>query len=78
MIMTQENFHGYGQKFGDLKVIRRSDQGKMIWWLCECWCGNTRLVEEKRLLSGHITMCIGCEVRQKMEKPIEIEENYGR
>ncbi len=57
------------QKFGDLKVIGMSNpQGNMIFWPCQCWCGNYRSVEEKRLVSGQITMYVPCVVRKKMER----------
>lgn len=58
-----------GQKFGDLKVIGPAAySGEQAWCPCQCWCGNTRGVEEKRLVSGKITMCVPCEVRRKMEE----------
>ena len=61
-----------GQKFDDLKLIRHAEQGgSAYWWVCKCWCDNTRVVEESRLLSGKITMCVACETRAKMNKPIE-------
>lgn len=60
-----------GQKFGDLKVVGQSfSQVGAKWWPCQCWCGGYRAVEEKRLLAGQITMCVACEARKKMEKPI--------
>ncbi len=62
-----------GQKFGDLKVIGMSNPvGNSIWWPCQCWCGNYRSVEEKRLVSGQIKMCVPCEVRKKVEEPIRL------
>jgi hypothetical protein len=62
-----------GQKFGDLKLIRHADGrgGSAYWWVCKCWCDNVRVVEESRLITDQITMCVGCEVRTKMNKPIE-------
>ena len=52
------------QKFGDLKVIRKSDRMvRSYWWVCKCWCDNIRVVEETRLMSGPITTCTVCEVR---------------
>ena len=58
-----------GQKFGDLKVTSQPfDIAGAKWWPCQCWCGNMRGVEEKRLVSGKITCCIPCGVRKKMEK----------
>ena len=60
-----------GPKFGDVKIVGQSfDQADAKWWPCQCWCGGYRAVEEKRLISGKITMCTGCEARFKMEKSI--------
>lgn len=57
------------QRFGDLKVIRL-DTERSEWVICECKCGKTRYVMERRLLNGEITSCVACTARQKMEKPI--------
>lgn len=60
------------QKFGDLKVIRQDNPTReAYWWICRCWCGDIRRVEERRLMSGKITMCVACEARAKMENPAE-------
>jgi hypothetical protein len=56
------------QKFGDLKVIEDDTNGRSGWVVCVCWCGNRRVVLERRLLDGEITACEGCTARMKMEK----------
>lgn len=48
--------------FGDLTAIERvgSSTDKQALWLCQCSCGNTRVVKCKQLRSGQITHC-GCK-----------------
>lgn len=49
-----------GRVFGRLKVISRTlTPGKQSHWLCECQCGNTRVVRGTSLTSGHTKSC-GC------------------
>jgi hypothetical protein len=50
-----------GKKFGKLtaiKIVGRSNAGKMI-WLCECECGNQTKVVSNSLVSGKTKSC-GC------------------
>lgn len=49
-------------QFGDLLAIKRvgSDKYKQALWLCQCSCGNTRIVRYKDLKSQKITHC-GCK-----------------
>lgn len=57
-----------GEKYGALTVIAKShDSSETRWWICKCKCGETRTVEERRLLKGLIATCIKCEVKNKME-----------
>ena len=44
------------QIFGRLTVVRR-DYGKR--WLCQCVCGNSKIVPSDKLRSGHTQSC-GC------------------
>ena len=48
--------------FGNLTAIKRvgSSSDKQALWLCQCSCGNTRIVKCKQLRSGQITSC-GCK-----------------
>ena len=70
--------------FGDLTAIKRvgSSPDKQALWLCQCVCGNTRIVKCKQLRSGQITHC-GCKNKttvkdllgQKFGKLTVIERN---
>lgn len=56
-----------GQKFGKLFVIKRSgsfvgaDGTKYSTWLCQCECGNTKIVRGHDLVCGSVSSC-GCLV----------------
>ena len=57
-----------GIKFNCLTVIKR-EEGKdshRVYWLCECDCGNTTIVEASKLKSGHTTSC-GCNQIKRRE-----------
>lgn len=70
--------------FGDLTAIKRvgSSPDKQALWLCQCNCGNTRIVKCKQLRNGQITHC-GCKNKttvrdllgQKFGKLIVISRN---
>jgi len=47
-----------GKKFGELTVKERVGQLKQ--WVCECSCGNEKVVKECKLLNGHTSSC-GCQ-----------------
>lgn len=49
-----------GETFGSLKVQELVEGGKRTRWLCKCRCGNTRIVDARRLKSGEITACRSC------------------
>lgn len=44
-----------GQKFGRLTVVSRTDNNKegRAMWLCQCDCGNKKIVLGKSLRNGH-------------------------
>jgi hypothetical protein len=50
-----------GQQFGRLRVLKLN--GKNKWgnylWLCQCSCGNEKIVASGKLLSGNTQSC-GC------------------
>jgi hypothetical protein len=50
-----------GQKFGKLTVVEYSGKSYNDYaqWLCNCECGNTRVVQGKRLRNGMTKSC-GC------------------
>lgn len=58
-----------GEKFGKLTVLERgpdyvSPKGnKKVQWLCQCECGNTKLVRGNDLVSGRTQSC-GCLIRE--------------
>ena len=63
-----------GNKYGLLTVIKDSgkrteDKGEIL-WLCQCECGNTKLVKGSHLRSNHIISC-GCLSMSKGELKIK-------
>ena len=63
-----------GKKFGRLTVLRLDHRKKRydkrgicravdIYWLCQCECGNTCVVQGNNLRSGHSQSC-GCINKQ--------------
>lgn len=57
-----------GQKFGRLTVVKRAENTKdnKAQWLCECECGNTKIVRSVSLKSGDTKSC-GC-IRENQNK----------
>lgn len=71
-----------GQKFGRLYVIKRAKNNKdgRTMWLCECDCGNQRVVSGKCLRNGHTQSC-GClnrEINSNRTLVDRTGERYGR
>lgn len=64
-----------GQKFGRLTVIERRgrDKWKNAIWLCECECGNTKLIAGTHLIKGRSKSC-GC---LQVEKAKERATTHG-
>lgn len=57
-----------GQKCGRLTVISRAEnKGTRAYWNCLCDCGNTKIVEGKRLRTGHTQSC-GCIRKETSSK----------
>lgn len=55
-----------GQKFGKLTVIGyagKAERGRSL-WLCECECGNRKVIPAKYLLHNDAKSC-GCSQHQK-------------
>lgn len=50
-----------GKNFGRLKVISLDHYNKFNnpYWLCECECGNKKVIRESLLKSGKVLSC-GC------------------
>lgn len=66
-----------GQKFGRLTALnqvqsRISRSGKkIIQWLCQCDCGNSKIVSTTDLQSGHVRSC-GC-LRSEKSKNVRLK-----
>ena len=58
-----------GQKFGKLTVLERADNDKFgkAQWLCECECGNKKIIAGASLRRG-LTVSCGCHKLEKLKK----------
>jgi len=57
-----------GQVFGSLTALERAPtQGKKVFWLCRCKCGNLTTVESYKVRTGHTTSC-GCVNAERLSK----------
>lgn len=58
-----------GKKIGRLKVISldHCNKFKNPYWLCECECGNKKVIRESLLKSGKVLSC-GCLQKKKSTK----------
>lgn len=56
-----------GQRFGKMVAIERryNEKAKKYLWLCQCDCGNTKLVPLNLLRKGDVTTC-GCQNRKRI------------
>lgn len=73
--MTKDDYSIVGKKFGRLTVIEfdhRNDGHD--YWLCECDCGNKKVVRRTSLMSGNTSSC-GC-LKHKHESLIG--RRFGR
>jgi hypothetical protein len=48
-----------GQKFGKLVILSEFSQNRQFYAVCKCDCGNTHVVMERWLVTGHSKSC-GC------------------
>ena len=59
-----------GVKFGKMLAVKpapdyvRPNGERITQWLCVCECGNTRVIRQSNLLSGHTSSC-GCGRKRK-------------
>ena len=77
-----------GKKFGRLTVIKQVPapahvkRQKQRWWLCQCDCGNTTIVETSRINNGYVKSC-GCLAKEMAAKRLkkynryELDGEYG-
>ena len=75
-----------GQKFGRLTVIERATDKKYSrpHWICQCECGNTKIIQGNSLTSGATQSC-GCfnkertsEAMKKLNEEQWKNENFRR
>ena len=58
-----------GQRFGRLKAIKFDrKEGYVEYWLCECECGNQKIINGNSLRYGKTKSC-GCLRREAPAKP---------
>lgn len=67
-----------GQTFGQLTVIGRMNDRSAATYLCQCTCGNFKIVTATHLKRGQVKSC-GCTIFQtaQLDKEI-IGTKYGR
>ena len=64
-----------GNKYGSLTVIQKAiDKNGRGAWLCQCDCGNTKIVRGPDLRKGKITSC-GCRLNSRLKR---IEDLTGK
>lgn len=56
-----------GKQIGNYKVIKHNHTGHSSFWLCECVCGNIRVVSGDNLRRGHSKGC-GCQTKQRVSE----------
>lgn len=64
-----------GEKFGRLTVLKRHGSNKkgQAMWMCECECGNIKIVNGSNLRTGHVMSC-GC-LNKELAKERFIKHN---
>ena len=80
--MSQKLINEIGNKYGFLTVRELTkDKNNRTAWLCECECGNTKIVRGSDLRKGKITTCgqRGCPCKSKQSGVFKDETNniYG-
>lgn len=69
-----------GKRFGSLTVECPIWDRNRIYWLCQCECGNERIVRENKLIKGKTKSC-GCKksvfLKHAKSKVIPIGTRYG-
>ena len=58
-----------GQRFGKLLVLKRAENDKFgkTRWLCQCDCGNQKIINGSSLSRGLTTSC-GCSKKEKLQE----------
>ena len=59
-----------GSRFGKLTVVRRHPLNRdgCATWVCQCYCGGSRIVSGVDLRSGYIAQCVACAKEALREK----------
>ena len=68
-----------GQKFGRLTVLKRGKTYRgMVFWICQCDCGNIVEASSGHLRYGHTTSC-GCYAQEVKKHPnkYDLSGEYG-
>ena len=67
-----------GQQFGRLTVLKfaEMDKGRNSKWLCECECGNEKIVYMSGLRTGDSQSC-GCLMKERVRKAVTIHGMTG-
>lgn len=66
-----------GRKFGRLTVLEYAEtRGKTIYWLCQCECGNKKLVQGNLLKNGQTTSC-SCHRKETCSKTGKAAKTHG-
>ena len=69
--MGQKLIDEKGNKYGVLTVLELTkDKNGRTAWLCQCDCGNTKIVRGSDLRTGKITSC-GCRLNSRNKKIID-------
>lgn len=68
-----------GRHFGELTVLHRveNDKNNRVCWLCQCSCGNQRVVPALKLKSGATQSC-GCKRKKSFTGKDLTGQRFGR
>lgn len=65
------------KRFGKLTVLKLQTTKKhKTYWLCQCDCGNTKVIRKDHLLSGATKSC-GCLEKNNL-KQLEFQSTHGQ
>jgi hypothetical protein len=63
-----------GKRIGKLIPLNFTLKDKVKHWVCQCDCGNTKVISQKYLRSGNVVSC-GCDNKRKITD--EVGNRYG-
>ena len=60
------------KRFGELKVVKRvsNDKNNKVQWLCECSCGNEKIIRGEDLRNKKQVTCGKCNI-------YDVSSSYG-